>query len=108
MTAQEAVNKIAERLLGKNWYSYYYNIEDINSEIVETICGRYRGKDEDPVTKWRRRHKRCCFCKHCRPIGIVPFTPRAFTCTAKGKDININTPRPFCGLFELRKEESND
>ena len=78
------------------------------AEALDAAIERYHGKDEDPVTKWRRRHKRCCFCKHCRPIGIVPFTPRAFTCTAKGKAININTPRPFCGLFELRKEESND
>ena len=39
MTAQEAVNKIAEHLLGKNWYSYYYNIEDINSEINSEIIG---------------------------------------------------------------------
>ena len=107
MTAQEAVNKIAEYLLGKDWHSDHIYQENINEDIAITICGRYHGKDEDPVTKWRRRHKRCCFCKHCRSIGIVPFTPRAFTCTAKGKDININTPRPFYGLFELRKDESN-
>lgn len=107
MTAQEAVNKIVEHLLGKNWYSDCIYQENINEDIVETICRRYRGKDEDPVIKWRRRHKRCSFCKHCRSTGIVPFTPLVYTCTAKRKNININTPRPFCGLFELRKDESN-
>ena len=38
MTAQEAVNKIVCHLLGKNWYSYYTNNEDINDEIVETYA----------------------------------------------------------------------
>lgn len=44
MTAQEAVNKIAAYLLGKDWYSYYTNHEDINDEIVQTICRRYKVK----------------------------------------------------------------
>ena len=49
MTAQEAVNEIASHLLGKDWYSCYTNHEDINDEIVQTICRRYSGKNEDPV-----------------------------------------------------------
>ena len=106
MTAQEAVNKIVCHLLGKDWYSYYTNHEDINDEIVQTICRRYKGKDEDPVDKWRRKHKRCGFCQHMEyldnPCGIS-----AFSCKAKDKLVNIEIPRPFCGLFEL-KRRNND
>lgn len=48
MTAQEAVNKIASHLLGEDWYSCYINHEDINDEIVQTICRRYSGKKRRP------------------------------------------------------------
>ena len=104
MTAQEAVNKIASHLLGKGWYSCYTNHEDINDEIVQTICRRYSGKNEDTVRKWRRKHKRCAFCQHVKyldnPCGIG-----AFSCEAKDKLVNIEIPRPFCGLFELKNYE---
>ena len=106
MTAQEAVNKIASHLLGRDWYSNYTNHDDINGEIVETIYRRYPGKNEDPVDKWRRKHKRCGFCQHVEyldnPCGIS-----AFSCKAKDKLVNIEIPRPFCGLFEL-KRRNND
>ena len=105
MTAQDAVNKIASHLLGKDWYSCYTNHEDINDEIVQTICRRYSGKNEDPVRKWRRKHKRCAFCQHVKyldnPCGIG-----AFSCEAKDKLVNIEIPRPFCGLFELKRKNN--
>ena len=59
MTAAEALSKLVEHLLGENWYSIYTNHEDVYTAIVDTICSRYRGKKEDRVTRWRRRHKRC-------------------------------------------------
>ena len=106
MEAQEAVNKIAGHLLGKDWYSYYTNHEDINDEIVEAICRRYPGKDETPVAKWRRKHKRCGFCQYVE-YRHNPFGTSYFKCKAKDKLVNTDIPRPFCGLFELRKDEDD-
>lgn len=80
MTA-EALNKLVDHLLGENWYSIYMNAEDIYKDIVETICSRYSVKKEDRVTKWRRRHKRCKFCRHIEylsnPCGISAYKCRA-------------------------------
>lgn len=101
MTAEEALHKLAEHLLGEDWYSIYMNAEDIYQDIVETICSRYRGKKEDRVTKWRRRHKRCAFCRHLEylshPCGIS-----GFKCRAKEKIVCEWLPRQFCGLYEAK------
>lgn len=48
------------------------------------------------------------FCSHCSIIRLIPFSPDAYRCEAKGKTININIPRPFCTLFELKKENQNE
>lgn len=58
------------------------------------------------VQQWRNRHRRCYFCKHCKyvmpPYGIAPDYYR---CEAKCKIVNENIPRPFCRLFEQKKED---
>lgn len=94
MSNNEAIYKLAAHFLGKDWYSYYTNTDDINDEIVDTICKRYRGVDESPGDKWRRRHKRCKFCTHMNEF---------FECKVKECKVNPSTPRPFCYAFELRK-----
>ena len=100
MTAAEALSKLVDHLLGENWYSIYTNHEDVYTDIVDTICSRYSGKKEDRVTQWRRRHKRCTFCRHIEyldnPCGIS-----AYKCCAKEKLVHEWLPRPFCGLYEL-------
>ena len=101
MTAAEALSKLVDHLLGENWYSIYTNHEDVYTDIVDTICSRYRGKKEDRVAQWRRRHKRCKFCRHIEyldnPCGIS-----AYKCRAKEKLVHEWLPRPFCGLYELK------
>lgn len=104
MSSNEAISKLAAHLLGKDWYSYYTNTEDINDEIVETVCKRYRGVDESPVNKWRRKHKRCYFCDNLR-FYENPMGCDTFICVAKGKIVNIDIPRPFCRIFILRMEK---
>ena len=83
MTAAEALNKLVDHLLGENWYSIYMNTEDVYTDIVDTICSRYSGKKEDRVTQWRRRHKRCQFCRHIEyldnPCGISAYKCRVAT-----------------------------
>lgn len=107
MTAEEALQAIEEHLLGEDWYSFYWNHEDIYKDIVETICSRYRGKNEDQVTKWRRRHKRCAFCRHIEyldnPCGIS-----AYKCRVKEKLVYEWLPRPFCGLYELKTQKRSN
>ena len=102
MNEVELISRLTDYLLGDDWYSPHTNIKDINIDIYETVCKRYRGVKEDPVNRWRRRHKRCYFCKYCRSIAMsTPFSPDVFECTAKGKTVNIDIPKPFCNLFEL-------
>lgn len=107
MTAEEALQAIEEHLLGEDWYSFCWNHEDIYKDIVETICSRYRGKNEDQVAKWRRRHKRCAFCRHLEylsnPCGIS-----AYKCRAKEKLVYEWLPRPFCGLCELKIQKRSN
>lgn len=51
------------------------------------------------VDEWRRKHRRCEFCEHLRH-----YEKYGFNCKAKQKLVSIGIPRPFCRLFELRKE----
>ena len=67
----------------------------------------YPAKDETAVDKWRRRHKRCAWCTHCKSSHI--FNPNSlsietrYNCEAKKHwDIEIDRPRPFCTLFILK------
>lgn len=99
MTAAEALHKLVDHLLGENWYSIYTNHEDIYTDIVDTICSRYRGKNEDRVTQWRRRHKRCAFCRHIEYLSN-PYGISAYKCCAKKTIVCEWLPRPFCGLYE--------
>lgn len=56
-------------------------------------------KYSDEVYKWRRKHKKCLFCKYLRyrdlPLGSF------YTCTAKDKTISVPEMLRICGLFEL-------
>lgn len=99
MTAGEALQAIVEHLLGNDWYSLYWNNEDIYKDIVETICSRYRGKKEDRITKWRRRHKPCMTCRHFDEYWRD--NEPIYECDAKCKLIRKRDRRPFCGLYEV-------
>lgn len=103
----EALSTLATHLLGEDWYSMGIDLSDVCDEMVQTIRKRYPAVDESPGDKWRRRHKRCKFCTHCRvtpPIDI-PCVNSFFECDVKERKVNLNTPRPFCYMFELRKEK---
>lgn len=73
-------------------------------------------------TKWRKRHPRCRYCKHVYEIYSPqieqdPFydiyAPNVqisgkdtfYGCRAKGKFVNGNIPRIFCGAFEPKEYE---
>lgn len=103
----DALLSIATHLLGEKWYSISMDPVSVRNEMVQAICERYPAVDESPGDKWRRRHKRCKFCTHCRvtpPIDI-PCVDSFFECDVKERKINLNTPRPFCYMFELRKDK---
>lgn len=103
----DALIAISNHLLGEKWYSIGVDPVNVREEMVRTICERYPAVDESPGDKWRRRHKRCKFCTHCRatpPIDI-PCVNSFFKCDVKERKVNLNTPRPFCYMFELRKDK---
>lgn len=105
--SNEALSTLATHLLGKDWYGISMDAKGVREEIVYTIRKRYPAVDESPGDKWRRRHKRCKFCTHCRvtpPIDI-PCVNSFFECDVKERKVNLNTPRPFCYMFELRKDK---
>lgn len=104
--ASDALTKLAHHLLGEDWYSDYTDGESIYKDIVDTICRRYQGVKEDPVRKWRRRHKCCSFCNHFEPYpDIVSVIATGIgdkgRCRAKGKQVNYSRRR-ICRLFELK------
>lgn len=108
MEASVALDAIARHLLGDDYYCEYCSSDDTNDDIVSMIKKRYPAVDGDPVDRWRRRHKRCYFCTHCSITPSIPFAPDVYICEAKGKTVNIDTPRPFCTLFELKKEKKDN
>lgn len=110
MDAQEAVYKIVDHLLGAE----YYGIEtgspsNYNDVAVASIMHYYPTKGMTPVDKWRARHKRCKWCTHCVPRTVINPIKLEFEivydCVAKeARSINIDIPRPFCTVFNLKKE----
>lgn len=108
MESKDALYELAGYLLGRTWYSTCYDVKSVNDDIVNTIKQRYSSVDESPVEKWRRTHKRCYFCSHCSITPSVPFSQAVYICEAKGKTVNIDIPRPFCTLFELKKDRNDE
>ena len=115
MTDFEAFTEICYYLLGKDFtVTDPVNRDACRDMLVEEIKRRYPAIDVSPVDKWRRKHKRCIWCIYCVPDQV--FNPNSqmfetrYNCAAKCiKRIDCNMPRPFCTLFNLKKENiSND
>lgn len=47
------------------------------------------------VSEWRRKHKRCAWCKHLKRHAISNSVTAFsyYTCKAKGKEVNTRLPR---------------
>lgn len=107
MDAQKAVYKLCDHFLGKDWYIVDpVSIDVANDIIVEQICARYNGIDEDPVDTYRRRHKKCKWCKHCvtsHALDKVGQVHIKYKCSAKDEYVNENFPHMFCKMFLLSK-----
>ena len=110
MKSDDALNEICNHLLGKNWYiADPVGSDQARDIIVDEIKKNYPAKNETAVDKWRRRHKRCAWCTHCKSGHI--FNPNSlsvetrYDCEAKEHwNIKIDRPRPFCTLFILKNE----
>lgn len=92
--------KLVEHFLGSDWYSIYWHSEDCQEEALQHIMGIYKGVKENKISRWRRRHKKCFFCKHLKHREI-PTGGDYYSCKAKDKRINSPDRRRICGLFEL-------
>lgn len=103
LEAQEAVNMLEKHLLGDDYYIVdpVCNIQ-ANTIIVDEIISRYRGATESPANKWRRRHKKCKYCKHCSCTPSVAGHSSIPWCNVKMKCVNGRKPRWFCRAFQLK------
>ena len=88
MMNQESIAKAVKEMPKSTWFE----------DMVKEKQNDYQ-KYGDKVYKWRRRHKKCLFCKHLsyRDLPFGSF----FTCKAKDKRINAPRMRRICGLFEF-------
>lgn len=55
------------------------------------------------IIKWRKKHRRCRFCKFCYVVPPCGGT----RCKAKDKNVFLRLPRWFCPLYELRHIPDN-
>lgn len=55
------------------------------------------------IIKWRKKHRRCRFCKFCYVVPPCGGT----RCKAKDKNVFLRLPRWFCSLYELRHIPGN-
>lgn len=64
------------------------------------------------VQQWRNKHRRCAWCIYCEKqsytevddVGLG-YEAIKYYCTAKLKTVDHMTPRPFCRVFEQRKDD---
>lgn len=96
----EKYTKLVNHLLGPDWYSLYWNAEDIQEEALQNIMRIYKGVEENKINRWRRIHKRCDFCKNLKYLES-PCGGSCFICKAKNKIIRNTKIHRLCGLFEL-------
>lgn len=99
----ERYAKLVQHLLGPDWYSLYWNSEDVQEEALQYIMRSYKGVKENKINRWRRRHKKCLFCKNCKKLRYLdsPSGGSCYMCSAKDKMIMEPTMLRICGLFEL-------
>ena len=95
--------KLVDHLLGPDWYSLYWNSDDIQEEALQNIMRIYKGVEENKINRWRRIHKRCDFCKNLKYLES-PCGGSCFICKAKNKIIRNTKIHRLCGLFELDYE----
>lgn len=64
------------------------------------------------VEQWRNKHRRCAWCVHCEKQTYTEvdecglgYEALRYYCAGKLKTVDYMTPRPFCRLFEQKKEE---
>lgn len=93
-------NQLIKHLLGPDWYSVYWNHEDIQEDALQDILRTYRGVKENKILRWRRRHKKCCYCHYLRYLDN-PAGAGCYICDAKDKLINCPDMYRLCGLFAL-------
>ena len=111
MTSFEAFTEFCCYLLGKDFcITDPVDCDTARDIFVREIKKRYPAADESPVDKWRRKHKRCRWCIYCVPYQV--FNPNSqmfetrYSCEAKYiMRIDRDIPRPFCTLFNLKKEK---
>ena len=96
-------NQIVDHLLGPDWYSLYWNSEDIRREAIQYIMRSYKGVKENKINKWKRKHKRCAFCNNLKFLSSMCGRSH-YVCEVKDKIIKVPQMRRVCKLFELNNK----
>lgn len=99
--------QLVKHLLGPDWYSEYWNPDDIQEDALQDILRTYRGVKENKKMRWGRRDKKCFYCHNLRYINN-PTGESIYYCEAKNKLISYPEMRRICGLFELERKKEND
>lgn len=99
-------NQLIEHLLGPDWHSEYWNHEDIYEDALQDILRTYRGVKENKILRWRRRHKKCCYCHNLHYLNN-PTGQGCYICEAKDKMIRCPEMHRLCSLFELNSDNFN-
>ena len=59
------------------------------------------------IENWRRKHKKCNFCKYLRLLmPPAPHCESGCFCAAKCKMVDPDSPRPFCTLFKVKEVDN--
>ena len=108
MTDREFVNKITRYFLGNDWYSYYFNNEDINNDAYYHITHKYSNKLKDKtILNYRLKHKKCKWCKYYKniiPVCLPHVCGEGYECSLKEKIIKHNKAT-FCKYYTLKELE---
>lgn len=101
--------RIANHLLPKNWE---VDIEPAmgkpsDAAIADAIIRKYPKctSNLSSVEKWRSKHKKCDYCIYGEDYPDCINAGNYIYCAAKRKNSHRNRPRPFCSLFQIKKEK---
>lgn len=108
MTDADFKQKIISYFLGKDWYSIYWNHEDIAQDAYNQIIGKYKNHLKNTSIKdYRLKHKKCKWCKYYKniiPACLPHVCGEGYECSLKEKIIKHNKAT-FCKYYILKELE---
>ena len=105
MTDKRAIEAIIDHLLGKDYYIVDpVNNDQANDIVVQEIINRYKpmNRKDNVVLEYRKKHKKCSYCKYLNLVVLPTGDCSYFECRAKDRIIKFeDAPRPFCSCYTV-------